>query len=62
MIKIIPVLDLINNQAVSGKSGNRSTYTPLDTIYAPSSDPVQIANGLKINGASEIYIADLDLI
>ncbi len=62
MLKIIPVLDLMNNQAVSGKSGNRSTYTPLNTIYAPNSDPVQIANGLKINGADEIYIADLDLI
>lgn len=62
MLKIIPVLDLMNNQAVSGKSGNRSTYTPLNTIYAPNSDPVQIANGFKINGADEIYIADLDLI
>ncbi|WP_295722025.1 HisA/HisF family protein [uncultured Methanobrevibacter sp.] len=62
MLKIIPVLDLMNNQAVSGKSGNRSTYTPLNTIYASNSDPVQIANGLKINGADEIYIADLDLI
>ncbi|OWT32844.1 phosphoribosylformimino-5-aminoimidazole carboxamide ribotide isomerase [Methanobrevibacter sp. 87.7] len=62
MFKVIPVLDLMNNEAVSGKSGNRSTYTPLDTVYAPSSDPIQIANGLKLNGADEIYIADLDLI
>lgn len=62
MFKVIPVLDLMNNEAVSGKSGNRSTYTPLNTVYAPNSDPVQIANGLKLNGANEIYIADLDLI
>ena len=59
---IVPVLDLIGNQAVSGKSGNRSTYTPLNTIYAPNSDPLNIANGLELNGAKEIYIADLDLI
>ncbi|MCI6930314.1 MAG: HisA/HisF family protein [Methanobrevibacter boviskoreani] len=62
MIEIVPVLDLIGNQAVSGKSGNRSTYTPLNTIYAPNSDPLNIANGLELNGAKEIYIADLDLI
>lgn len=62
MFRVIPVLDLMNNQAVSGKSGNRSSYTPLNTVYANNSDPVQIANGLKLNGADEIYIADLDLI
>lgn len=62
MMEIVPVLDLMNNQAVSGKSGNRSTYTPLNTVYATNSDPVNIANGLQLNGAHEIYIADLDLI
>ena len=29
MLEIIPVLDLMNSVAVSGKSGNRDTYTPL---------------------------------
>lgn len=62
MIKKIPVIDLKENQAVSGKSGMRDTYQPLRTIFAPSSSPVEIANGLKLNGAHEIYIADLDLI
>ena len=47
MLEIIPVLDLMNSVAVSGKSGNRETYTPLKTIYASSSDPVEIANSLK---------------
>lgn len=62
MIKKIPVLDLKNGQAVSGKSGLRDTYQPLQTIFAPSSNPIEIAQGLKINGANELYIADLDLI
>lgn len=62
MIKKIPVLDLKDGQAVSGKSGLRDTYQPLQTIFAPSSDPVEIAQGLKLNGADELYIADLDLI
>ena len=62
MIKKIPVLDLKDGQAVSGKSGLRDTYQPLQTVFAPSSNPVEIAQGLKLNGADEIYIADLDLI
>lgn len=62
MIKKIPVIDLKQGQAVSGKSGMRDTYTPLQTVFAPSSNPVEIAQGLKLNGADEMYIADLDLI
>lgn len=62
MIKKIPVLDLKDNVAVSGKSGLRDTYTSLQTVFAPSASPVEIANGLSINGADEVYIADLDLI
>lgn len=62
MIKKIPVLDLKGGQAVSGKSGLRDTYQPLNTVFAPSSNPVEIAQGLKLNGADELYIADLDLI
>ncbi|WP_297980116.1 HisA/HisF family protein [uncultured Methanobrevibacter sp.] len=62
MLEIIPVIDLMNSVAVSGKSGNRETYTPLQTIYASSSDPVEIASSLKRSNAKEMYIADLDLI
>lgn len=62
MIKKIPVIDLKQHQAVSGKSGMRDTYTPLKTVFAPSASPVEIAQGLKLNGADEMYIADLDLI
>ena len=62
MIKKIPVIDLKQHQAASGKSGMRDTYQPLRTVFAPSSNPVEIAQGLKLNGADEMYIADLDLI
>lgn len=62
MLEIIPVIDLMNSVAVSGKSGNRETYTPLQTIYASSSDPLEIALSLKGEGAKEMYIADLDFI
>jgi phosphoribosylformimino-5-aminoimidazole carboxamide ribotide isomerase len=62
MMEIIPVLDLISGIAVSGKSGERSTYKPLKTVYSISSNPVEIARNLKQQGAERIYIADLDAI
>ena len=62
MIKKIPVIDLKQHQAVSGKSGMRDTYQPLRTVFASSSSPIDIANGLRLSGADEMYIADLDLI
>lgn len=62
MMEIIPVLDLMDSIAVSGKSGNRNSYTSLSSFYSSNSDPVTIAQSLKINGANQIYIADLDLI
>ncbi len=59
---IIPVMDLKNGKAVSGKSGNRETYTPLKTVFNKSSEPIAIAQALKKSGFSRIYIADLDAI
>ena len=59
---IIPVLDLKNGTAVSGKSGKRDTYTPLKTVFHDSSSPLEIAGALKKAGATRIYIADLDAI
>ncbi|MCQ2971748.1 MAG: HisA/HisF family protein [archaeon] len=62
MLTKVPVLDLKNGIAVSGKSGFRDTYTPLQSIYGSSSNLIEIATNLKLNSANEIYIADLDLI
>ncbi len=59
---IIPVLDIKDGIAVSGKSGNRDEYKPLKTIFSPSPDPLDISKALKNAGADEIYIADLDAI
>lgn len=59
---IIPVLDIKDGIAVSGKSGNREQYKPLTTVFHHSSDPLKISEALKQKGASQIYIADLDAI
>ncbi len=59
---IIPVLDIKNGIAVSGKSGERETYQPLETVFHRSSSPDKIAKSLSEAGAVRIYIADLDSI
>ncbi len=59
---IIPVLDLKNGLAVSGKSGKRETYKPLKTVFSNSPDPLEIAEALKNRGYNQLYVADLDAI
>ena len=59
---IIPVLDISNGIAVSGKSGKRETYKPLQSVFHNSTDPLKIADALKKSGAERMYIADLDAI
>ncbi len=59
---IIPVIDLKDSEAVSGKSGMRKNYKPLKTIFHDSSDPVGIARALKNAGFKCLYVADLDAI
>ncbi|NYB52146.1 MAG: HisA/HisF family protein [Methanobacteriaceae archaeon] len=59
---IIPVLDIKDGVAVSGKSGNREEYKPLKTVFSQSSNPFSIAMSLKNQGAKALYIADLDSI
>ena len=61
-MEIIPVMDLMSGIAVSGKSGERDTYKPLETVYSKTPDPVEIAISLKRQGFKRIYLADLDAI
>ena len=61
-MEIIPVIDIMNNIAVHGKSGNRETYKPLKTVLCDSSNPINIIEKYKENGAEKVYIADLDAI
>lgn len=57
MVEIIPVIDIRDGQAVSGRSGDRENYKPLRSVFADSADPVEIAKGLPF---SRLYVADLD--
>jgi phosphoribosylformimino-5-aminoimidazole carboxamide ribotide isomerase len=59
---IIPVIDLKDGEAVSGKSGKRETYMPLKTVFHDSSDPIAIAKSIRNAGFQILYVADLDAI
>ena len=61
--KAIPVIDILNNQAVHAMRGERTSYKPLKSKLFNSSDPLDMARLLTKNyGLEEIYIADLDAI
>ncbi|MCA8987883.1 MAG: hypothetical protein KDA78_09600 [Planctomycetaceae bacterium] len=60
-MKIIPVLDILNGQAVHAIGGNRSAYHPLQSSYCESHCPCEIAAATrKSTGLSNWYVADLD--
>jgi phosphoribosylformimino-5-aminoimidazole carboxamide ribotide isomerase len=57
-MQIIPVIDIMDGKAVSGKSGEREKYTDLKTVFAESSDdPIEIAENIP---SKRLYVADLD--
>lgn len=57
---IIPVFDVKDGVCVSGKSGERDTYTVLDSVFGE--DVLSIVCTLKDMGARVVYVADLDRI
>lgn len=59
VFEIIPVIDIMQGMAVAGKCGEREKYAELKTVYAESSNPIEIAKNLPFK---KIYIADLDAI
>jgi phosphoribosylformimino-5-aminoimidazole carboxamide ribotide isomerase len=61
-MEIIPVIDLMNGLAVSGKSGNRKEYVPIKSVLCDSSNPIDLITKYKENGAKKVYIADLNSI
>jgi phosphoribosylformimino-5-aminoimidazole carboxamide ribotide isomerase len=61
--KVIPVLDILNSEAVHAVKGERARYKPLTSKLFKSSNPVEILKVLKhIHNFNEFYIADLDAI
>ncbi|MCL2868643.1 MAG: HisA/HisF-related TIM barrel protein [Candidatus Bathyarchaeota archaeon] len=61
-MKIIPVIDILNNITVHAIKGNRQKYQPLKSALTTSINPIEIATVFKSQGFSNLYIADLDAI
>lgn len=62
LLKVIPVIDILNSLAVHAIRGQREKYQPLKSVLFPSSDPVTIASVFKSLGFDSLYLADLDAI
>ena len=61
--KIIPVIDILNSEAVHAMKGEREKYKPLKSVLIKSTDPIEIVKKIKHETLiHEVYIADLDAI
>ncbi len=61
--KIIPVIDILNSEAVHAVKGEREKYKPLTSVLFKGNDPIKITKKFKDDySINEIYIADLDAI
>jgi phosphoribosylformimino-5-aminoimidazole carboxamide ribotide isomerase len=61
--KIIPVIDILNSEAVHAIKGEREKYKPLKSIIIKNTDPIEIIKKIKHDlSFQEVYIADLDAI
>jgi len=62
-MRLIPVIDLLDDHAVHAIKGTREHYRPVQSVLCDTSDPLALAaafrDQLKLN---EIYIADLNAI
>ncbi len=62
-LRIIPVLDILDDAVVRGVAGERSRYRPIESKITRSTVPEQVARDLRrIYPFGEIYIADLNAI
>ena len=62
IMKIIPVIDILNGIVVHGKKGKRKQYMPLKSLLSRSVNPIEIARIFKKFGFNDLYLADLDSI
>jgi len=62
IMKVIPVIDVLNGVAVHGIRGERKQYQPLKSTLCRSVNPLDIALSFDSLGFSSLYLADLDAI
>lgn len=61
--RVIPVIDIMNGQAVHASKGKRKQYKPVKSAIADGSAAINLLNAYVAEfGFNEVYIADLDAI
>lgn len=62
LLKVIPVVDVLNGVAVHAMRGERRRYLPLRSVLCDAVDPVDVALTFATLGFGSLYLADLDAI
>jgi phosphoribosylformimino-5-aminoimidazole carboxamide ribotide isomerase len=62
VLKVIPVIDVLNGITVHAVRGKRKEYQPLQSILCKSVEPLEVAKAFRKLGFNELYVADLDAI
>lgn len=61
MVRILPVLDVLEGRVVRGVAGKRSEYRPIVSNLTTSDDPFAVVSAIKNTfGLTKFYLADLD--
>ncbi len=62
-MRIIPVMDILQNRVVHARGGKRENYQPLESKICRSTDPLAVTRAYRsFFSFRELYIADLDAI
>lgn len=61
-MRVIPVIDLLDDKVVHGVGGEREKYEPIDSVLTDSAEPLPVATKFDELGFDELYIADLNSI
>ena len=62
-MRLIPVIDILNQVVVRGVAGQRDQYRPIQSALTDSVDPLTMALAIRAKfGYDELYVADLDAI
>jgi len=60
---LIPVIDLLDGQAVHAVKGERANYKPVKSVLCDTANPLAIARAFRDRlGLHEVYVADLNAI
>ncbi len=63
LVRLIPVLDILNSVVVRGVAGRRELYRPIQSCLTDSVEPLEVARAIRHRyGFDEVYVADLDAI